>query len=200
MKYRGKFVTLDGPAGVGKSTTIDNLQNLLISHEIVSKSITQPSKSEFGQFIRSNAHIYGKEALACMVAADRYDQEQSIIMPSLRDGINIICDRYVPSSFVLQGMDGVDESFIRSINSRVIVPDYSFILTASPDIIETRLNKRGTRHTFKADMGKSAEEVSRYERIIPRLGELGYNTTVINVDTLAPSEVAEALYEGVEWS
>ena len=96
-------------------------------------------------------------------------------------------------------MDGVDESFIEMINSRVIIPDYSFILTASSNTIDSRLDKRGTRHTFEADMGKSLEEVSRYERIIPRLGELGYNITVINVGTLAPNEVAEVIYKGVEW-
>ena len=63
----------------------------------------------------------------------------------LQEGQVVLCDRYVLSSFIFQGMDGVDYDFINDLNSRIIAPDIQIVLYASVDEIQNRKKSRLTR-------------------------------------------------------
>lgn len=193
----GKFITFDGPGGVGKSTAVSRVFNRLVDAEVNTLHITQPSKSALGSFIRNNANTYTGYALANLVAADRYHQLESVIEPALTSGRIILCDRYVPSTYVLQARDGVREDFIESISSQARVPDMSFILTASPDVINDRLSSRGTRHRFEQDIDDTRDEVERYNRVCSQLAQKAYNLIVVNTDNLSEGDVASKIYERI---
>ncbi|MFI1951458.1 dTMP kinase [Streptomyces xinghaiensis] len=73
------------------------------------------------------------------------------VRPALARGEIVVCDRYVPSSLVLQVMDGVPRDVVWELNRHADMPDLAVIVNARAEVIAERLDSRGTRH-------------SRYER------------------------------------
>jgi dTMP kinase len=68
---------------------------------------SEPSHGPLGTLARHGTDTYSGYVLACLVAADRYHHLATDIRPNLAAGRIVVCDRYVPSSYVLQLMDGV---------------------------------------------------------------------------------------------
>ena len=64
------------------------------------------------------------------------------MQPQLSLGKIVVCDRYIDSSFVLQGFDGVSEEQIWELNKSFLRPDLNIILLADPEILQKRLQKR----------------------------------------------------------
>ena len=67
--------------------------------------------------IRASTDIYRGMALACLVAGDRHHHLATEIRPHQQAGDVVICDRYLPSSLVLQRMDDVGWDTIWQLNS-----------------------------------------------------------------------------------
>lgn len=114
------FVAIEGPNGSGKSTVIKLTSQILRRRSIQCICTKEPSTSQLGQFIRFNQHIYSKEVLACLIAANRYEHQERVIKPNLGSGISVISDRYFPSSLVYQQIDGVEKAFIWDINRNIV--------------------------------------------------------------------------------
>ena len=73
-QWPGLFVSFDGPGGVGKSTVLSLLANILQSDKLAVHATTQPSRTALGDHIRHGTHTYQGMALACLVAGDRHHQ------------------------------------------------------------------------------------------------------------------------------
>ena len=116
-KDTGKLIAFDGPNGAGKSTLIRAVQARLSEMNINVHVTKEPSDSKIGTFTRNVAELFSGNALACLVAADRYAHVEREILPQLKQGTIVITDRYVLSSLILQPMDGVDIDFIEKINN-----------------------------------------------------------------------------------
>lgn len=138
----GILISFDGPNGSGKSTIIKQLSNKLIKDKIKVKLTKEPTNTELGYFVRNKSEVIKGNALACLATADRYEHLKNEIIPALQEGQVVLCDRYVLSSFIFQGMDGVDYDFINNLNSRIITPDIQIVLYASVDEIQNRLKER----------------------------------------------------------
>lgn len=187
---RGTFLTLDGPGAVGKSTTLAELGRLLRTRGTHTHTTTEPSTSDLGTFTRANAnHIHG-HALACLVAANRYEHIDVELLPLLDTGATVICDRYLASSLVLQRLDGVPEPFLRALNADILLPDLAVILTAAPEAIAARLTERGKRHRFHDDPDGPQREVDLYTEAATTLVSMGVDTLVLDTTHATPSEVA----------
>ena len=76
------------------------------------------------------------ECEALLYAASRVQLVKSVIEPKLKNGELVICDRYIDSSLVYQGLArGLGEEFIEKINAYAIkncMPDYTVFLRLSP--------------------------------------------------------------------
>ncbi|WP_344438791.1 dTMP kinase, partial [Kitasatospora nipponensis] len=163
------FITLDGPGAVGKSTARDTTTAALRAAGHAVHPTTEPSTGLIGTFTRANANEIHGHALALLVASDRRHHLAVEVGPALAQGNTVLCDRYLPSSLVLQRLDGVPLDFILAINAGVTLPDLAVLLTAAPDLILRRLASRGAHHRFELDAADTVREVELYAEAVPVL-------------------------------
>jgi len=136
---RGKFITLEGGEGTGKSTQAAMLALRLeaLGHGV--QLTREPGGSPGAEIIRhvllsGAAKPLGADLEAMLFAAARDDHVQCTILPALESGKWVICDRFVDSTRVYQGILGqVDHRLIRGLE-RVAVGDLMPNLTVMLDI------------------------------------------------------------------
>ncbi len=131
-RLAGTLITLDGPGGVGKSAAARLVVDTLAAAGLPVHATTQPSRAPIGELARHGTDTYRGMALACLCAADRHHQLEVEIKPALREGKVVICDRYVASSLVLQGLDGLSGDTVWQLNHGVYRPDLAVILNGDP--------------------------------------------------------------------
>lgn len=164
MSIRGIFVSLDGPGGAGKSATAALVCGQLASRGLQVCATAEPSSTPLGRMIRASTDIYRGMALACLVAGDRHHHLATEIRPQRQAGAIVICDRYLPSSLVLQRMDDVGWDTIWQLNSGAEPPDLAVILNAAPAVLTRRLAGRGGTHSrFERRPDGPATEAALYQ-------------------------------------
>ncbi|MFJ8863898.1 dTMP kinase [Streptomyces sp. NPDC102451] len=194
---RGRFITLDGPSGVGKSTTVQALHDELTARGIPVRRTVEPTTSELGRFIRAHfSHIRG-HALACLVAADRYEHVEHEIEPRLRAGETVVTDRYLASTLVMQQLDGVPLAFLLALNAHVLMPDLAVILTAEPGLIAERIASRGPHNRFHRDPTAPGREVVLYEQTARTLMTADVKVLVVDTGEATPTEVAATIADAI---
>jgi dTMP kinase len=99
----GMLITIDGPGGVGKSTTVQLVAKALDDGAIPVHTTTEPTRTALGEHIRTGTDTYRGMALACLVAGDRHHHLTAEILPALHAGKVVVCDRYLPSSLAPLG-------------------------------------------------------------------------------------------------
>lgn len=177
----GIFITVEGPNGVGKSTFIKRLEEMLLSEYMVFLT-REPSNSNFGNYVRKNEEMLEGEAYAYLIAADRCYHLKNFIVPELNKGKIVISDRYIESSLVLQEYDGVKIDDIWRLNCNFIVPDLSIILLASEEILKCRLLERNELTRFEKKMTRR-DEIERYIKAAKFLKVKGFNVVTFYNDT-----------------
>ncbi len=144
---RGLFITFEGGEGSGKSTIIEMLSK---SYEEI-EFTREPGGSNISEKIREiildkNNTEMDNRCEALLYAASRAQHIEEYVKPSIKKGITVICDRYVESSLVYQGM-ARDNSFedIKSINefaTQGFSPDITIFFDVSPDVGLKRVEGR----------------------------------------------------------
>ena len=191
----GTFIVIDGPSGVGKSTITHLLARRLCEQQRPTVVTRQPSSGLIGVLARAATHQVNGLALACLVAADRYHHLDVEIRPALASGYTVVCDRYLPSSLVLQHLDGVPDAMIWNLNAHIERPDLTILLRGAPERCQLRARQRGTYSRFH---GGIAGESQRYEQLVPVLNEAGYPTIGFDSGQRSPEEVAQSLCDQVQ--
>lgn len=195
---QGFFVVIDGPSGVGKSTVTALLSAQLAQHGLTVLTTKEPSGSRFGELARTGTDQYRGLALACLVTADRYYQLEQEIRPALAAGCIVLCDRYVPSSLVLQQMDGVDASFLWQLNQHADTPDLTIILVGRPARSRTRAHRRGIYRRFhRGPATAGVIEQRLYRDAGTALSALGHSVFVHDVKLASPETVAGVLLDEI---
>lgn len=183
------LVSIDGPNGVGKSTVINQVVQDLTADGLKVHLTGEPSSGHIGRFIREYHDRITGDALTYLLAADRADHLKKDIEPRLLDHDIVITDRYVPSSIVLQQIDGSRLELIRTLNIDFRKPDLSILLTADAATIWQRLSQRGGKRTRFENKKDLEQEVAHYQNLPDTLTEWGYHwilrdTRAISVDEL----------------
>jgi dTMP kinase len=186
----GLLVSIDGPGGSGKSTVVALVAAQLASRRLAVRTTTEPSPTPLGKLIRAGTDEYAGMALACLVAGDRHHHLAAEIRPSLAAGQIVICDRYLPSSLVLQRMDGIGWDVIIQLNQGTDQPGLAVILNGSPAVIAARLAARGRHSRFERQLGSSETEAGLYNDAADRLADLGWPICTIDISTRSADEAA----------
>lgn len=157
---RGFFITMEGPDGSGKSTQIKKLKEFLESngHEVI--LTREPGGTRISEEIRNiilnkeNTEMdYVTEAL--LYASARAQLVAEVINPALNKGQTVICDRFVDSSIVYQGIArGLGIDLVERINQAAIrecVPNLTLLLKISPDVGINRKALQGDKDRLELE-------------------------------------------------
>jgi len=142
-KPKGKFISIEGVDGSGKTTQAKKLVKSLQQQAFDAIYTTEPSRGNVGRLIRS--FVLNREQRvpiaqeALLFAADRVDHVETEIKPQLERGKIVVCDRYVYSSLAYQGAAGLDLDWIDGINRFALKPDLALLLDVSLDVAVSRL-------------------------------------------------------------
>ena len=189
-RLAGTLITLDGPGGVGKSTAARLVAHTLGAAELPVHGTSQPSRAALGELARHGTDTYRGMALACLCAADRHHQLEVEIKPALRAGEIVICDRYLASSLVLQGLDGLSSDTVWQLNHGVYRPDLAIVLNADPEVIDSRLRGRGGHSRFERAEDNSDMESGLYVRTVVDLQVKGWPVATLDLTTDTPDTIA----------
>lgn len=133
----GKFITLEGGEGVGKSTQLKALATALRERGIKVTVTREPGGSPGAEAIRElllggEDERWGARAEALLFAAARTDHSEKTIRPALERGEWVLSDRFVDSSLAYQGgAGGLGIETVREINAFGLngcYPDRTFVL------------------------------------------------------------------------
>jgi dTMP kinase len=168
---RGKFITFEGGEGTGKSTQAAALALRLESLGIGVTLTREPGGSPGAEIMRhvllsGAAKPFGPEAEAMLFAAARDDHIRCTILPGLEAGKWVVCDRFVDSTRVYQGVVGeVDHRFIKALE-RVSVGDLRPDLTIVLDVpAERGLQRAAGRRGHEKPDRFEAETIDFHERL-----------------------------------
>jgi dTMP kinase len=146
VNKKGVFVCIEGLDGSGKTThahrLVQNLQNLGFDAVYT----TEPSRGEFGRFIRSSV-LQGRKRVprvmeALLFAVDRVDHVEKEVKPALEAGKIVVSDRYVYSSLAYQGAAGLDIYWIEKINRSTLAPDLAIYIDVPPEVVVKRIRRK----------------------------------------------------------
>ncbi len=190
---RGVFVTVDGPGGVGKSTVTAAVARQLQHQGLTVHPTREPTDTALGNLARHGTEEYQGMTMACLIAADRYQHLTTEIRPALARGAVVLCDRYIASSLVLQRIDGVATETVWSLNRSVDRPDLSVILTAEPEVIARRLERRGAHSRYERLPKSSRTEHALFAEAATFLTAAGFRTLVLDATATEPDHLAQTI-------
>jgi dTMP kinase len=159
---QGLFITFEGGEGAGKSTQISRLAEHLRGQGDDVLVTREPGGSPGAEAVRhvilsGAAEPFGPAMEALLFAAARNDHVEQVIRQALKSGRMVLCDRYIDSSRVYQGVTGdLDPDLMRAIEDAAInglLPDLTIILDLPAEVGLQRANAR-----------RGAEAADRFEK------------------------------------
>ena len=148
---RGRFITLEGGEGVGKSTQLRLLADALSAqgHSVI--TTREPGGSAGAEAIRTlilsgDKDRWDMRTEAMLFAAARADHLRHVIKPALERGQWVVCDRFLESSRAYQGMAGdLGDEFVLALHqlgSEGFLPDRTLVLDLPDEVINVRAEER----------------------------------------------------------
>lgn len=175
---RGKFITLEGPEGSGKSTQAKTLIRRLAGHGIEAIYTREPGGTALGEEIRNILqHNQAGEAPAeraelLLFEASRNQLVEKVIRPHLEKGIWVICDRFMDSTTAYQGFGrGLPVDEVKSIHHFTVAgiePDLTLLLDIE---VATGFDRIAQRYL---ELGESADRFEQEDRSFHERVRSGY--------------------------
>jgi dTMP kinase len=183
-----QFIAIEGPNAVGKTTIAELLADRLAAIGDIGVHLTgEPTRTPLGQVVRRQEGMLHGRALALALAADRYAHVETEIIPQLDDGRHVVTARYVPSSLVLQRIDGLDLEEIWSYNCYVL-PATVIYLEDDPNTIQQRLDQRARLSRLEAT-GSPERELALYRQAKSFLDGQEWKQHIIDCAGRIPEQV-----------
>lgn len=196
---RGRFITLEGGEGVGKSTQIRALATALEARGVEIVATREPGGSAGAEAIRGllmegSDDRWDARSEALLFAAARADHVARTIRPALDRGAWVLCDRFVDSSRAYQGGGGgitdAELLMLHGFGSLGLLPDRTFLLTLGSDEAARRLSIRDAGGADR--MGSKSADYQA--RLAARFAEMAASEPERwrVIDAAAPVEIVTA--------
>ena len=157
---RGKFITIEGTEGVGKTTNIQFIQNWLESKQLAYLCTREPGGTPLAEQIRELL-LAPREELVCDTAelllmfAGRAQHLNQVIEPALTEGAWVLCDRFTDATYAYQGAGrGMGTSLIAELELIVqgsLRPDLTLILDIPVELGLKRASERSDPDRFEQE-------------------------------------------------
>lgn len=149
---KGLFITFEGIDGCGKSTQLSRVADMLAKRGVTCVVTREPGGTPISEKIREilispqNSEMCSETELLLYLAA-RAQHVQQTILPALKRGEVVLCDRFQEATFAYQGYGrGLDLDFLKKVNSfatQGLSPDCTFIFDISVELSRERLGRMG---------------------------------------------------------
>lgn len=148
---KGKFISFEGGEGGGKSTQLKLLASAFEKYAMPFISTREPGGSQGAEKIRSllvSGEVDSWDSLTetILFNAARADHVKRVLEPALVAGKTVICDRFLDSTIVYQGIGkGMGTAYIKSLHHIIFgnfMPDLTIILDIDPEVGLERAGRR----------------------------------------------------------
>lgn len=160
---QGKFIVFEGGEGSGKSTILEMIYEFLLEEGIECIKTREPGGIRISENIRNiildrdNTEM-DRKTEALLYAAARRQHLVERVIPELKNGKIVLCDRFIFSSLAYQGYAReIDVNEIFEINKFAIgeyMPDLNILFDVSPEVGLARINKNKDREINRLDLEK----------------------------------------------
>ena len=167
-QQRGRFITIEGTEGVGKTTNIEFIRQWIQARDIELVQTREPGGTPFAEDVRELLLAVRSEAVdetaeLLLMFAARAQHLNKVIQPALDRGAWVLCDRFTDSTYAYQGGGrGIDISKIVVLESLVqgdLRPDITLILDIDVVVGLERARQRAALDRFEI------EKVEFFERV-----------------------------------
>jgi len=154
---RGRFITLEGIDGAGKSTQADHVAEILRAHGAELVVTREPGGTALGEQLRQLVlhQPMTSRTETLLVFAARAQHIEAVIEPALSAGRWVLCDRFTDATFAYQGGGrGVDDSEIGALEhwvQRGLQPDLTLLFDVPPEIAAKRLAESRPADRFEQE-------------------------------------------------
>lgn len=149
--YKGKLIVFEGTDGAGKTTLI-NLTYKYLKEKYPEKEIIllkQPTNEARNSrlfqkmMFDENHENINYRAVQLLTLSDRVQHNHEVIVPALKEGKIIICDRYIYTSIAnMKARNYKNEYWFYEASKEIIKPDISFLAFVEPSIAISRIKQR----------------------------------------------------------
>lgn len=199
------FITFEGGEGSGKSTAIKSLTKKLekLGYDVI--LTREPGGTPIAEQIREvilNKKNTDMDPMteALLYAAARRQHLQEKILPALKEGKVVLCDRFLDSSLAYQGGArnlGIDRVYeLNQFATEGVLPDITVFFDLKPEVGLARIEANANREVNRLDV----EKMGFHERVYSAFMELAkrYPERYLIIDaSKKPEEVAEETYQAI---
>ena len=155
---RGKFITIEGQDGAGKSTNIEIITRFLNSKDVEFVTTREPGGTPAGELLRetvlnSGSDFIGDDAELLIMFAARAQHLQQVILPALDKGIWVLSDRFTDATYAYQGAGRrcsmEDITTLETLVQKGLQPDLTLLLDLPVDVGERRAGRRSEPDRFE---------------------------------------------------
>ena len=164
----GKFITIEGTEGVGKTTNIEFIQTWLNQQKVDFVTTREPGGTPLAEQIREllltprDEKVCNSAELLLMFAGRAQHLDQ-VIVPAIQSGRCVVCDRFTDATYAYQGFGrGMDSTLIAHLERLVqaeLRPDLTLILDIPVEIGLQRASQRSAPDRFEREQTEFFERV-----------------------------------------
>lgn len=197
---RGRFLVLEGMDGTGKTTQSERLVQRLEAAGRRPLHLREPGGTPLGETLREllltgQRESWDPRTEALLFFSARSELLRRCVEPALAEGRVVVCERFTPSTLAYQGQDEDTAAFILALDRLVVPeplqPDLVVILDLDARESLARAQRRGAPDGFEQRGLEFQERVRQgYRRYAQERAD---RTVLVDVDGLAPEQVAEVL-------
>jgi len=164
----GRFISLEGGEGVGKTTNIVYIQSLLEEQNISVLLTREPGGTPLAEAMRQllldkNQEEITEQAELLMMFAARAQHIKHVIKPALEQGVWVLCDRFTDATYAYQGggraMDVTAIKWLENFVQGELRPDLTLLLDAPVQVGMNRAAQRGKLDRFEL------EKITFFEKV-----------------------------------
>jgi dTMP kinase len=197
------FAVFEGLDGSGTTTQIGILRDFFLQNQpsVPAFYITfEPTNGSIGKLLRSllkGEETLKAETMAMLFAADRNEHIFGAggIAERCKRGEFVVCDRYMPSSLVYQGITCGEELPAR-LNKSFPAPELLIFLDIEPETAIERIASRAQKEIYE-NFAFQKQAGERYKALLPELASQGVRVEIIDA-SLPPDEVARQVWGAIE--